>query len=158
MSTKISFSVLHVHTVTQTGTIRHSWLTALSLGCEQSHWNGMNVLVLICRRGESHCSALIFLCQPLRFDTMHTELLLSLVYCHWGSRRKTNTDILLSSRWPVNSMCRCTNTYVRGCLHMTSLPIFAWVMRGNVREKCPKVERKGKKKKELNLWLVVCVS
>lgn len=30
---------------------------------------------------------------------------------------------------------------------MTSLPIFAWVMRGNVREKCPKVERKGKKKK-----------
>lgn len=31
---------------------------------------------------------------------------------------------------------------------MTSLPIFAWVMRGNVREKCPKVERKGKKKKK----------
>lgn len=57
-----------------------SWLTALTVGCDQSHWKDMNALVLLFRQGHSHCSALIFLCEPVKFDAVQTELLPSVAY------------------------------------------------------------------------------
>lgn len=38
----------------------------------------MNVLVF--SESDTHCSALISLCEPLRFDTVQTERLLSAAY------------------------------------------------------------------------------
>lgn len=43
---------------------------------------------------------------------MQTELLLSVIYLRRRSGWRTNTNMLLSCRWPVASVCRCINTYV----------------------------------------------
>lgn len=74
-------------------------LTDSSSHFHQSHWNNMNVM-LFCRKGGGGGIPLLSSNIPLSglavwYCTMHAELLLLIVYCHWGSSWKTNIDISL---------------------------------------------------------------